>query len=694
MNKITRKLRRQARKFRIIILKSLRAYFLRFKSTEHIFMVVVAVLIGLIAGFGAVGIQFTIKLFKLLFWGSWDLTIEYFQQASIAHKLIAPAVGGLIVGLIIKFIAAEARGSGVPEVMAAVALKNGVIRPRVVMAKLFAASIYIGAGGSVGREGPIIQIGSSIGSAVGQFLQVNAQRMKTFVACGAAGGIAAAFNAPIAGALFSVEVILGDFGVPQFSPIVISSVVATVVSRSFLGDFPALEVPPYELISAYELLPYAGLGLFSGVLAVLFIKTLTRVDIFFDKIKLPIYVKAIFGGLLIGVIGLFVPHVFGVGYDSIDKALRGDLLWQWLLLLIFVKMIGTSISLGSGGSGGVFAPSLFLGAMAGGFFGEFVHQFFPTGTATSGSYALVGMGAVVAATTHAPIAAILIIFEMTNNYTIILPLMISCIIATLLSTKMQKESIYTTSLVRRGIDIYKGRDINVLRAIAVREIMESQIETIPSSLPFKDVVKRMLESPKTQFMVVDGGGQFAGIITLSQIRHSLQDEELLADLVVAHDILIPDVPTILESESLDSAMKLFGHDEIDILPVVADSDSQKPIGQISRRAVIDAYNKEISKLDVTSELAGSLKLLEKGKSLDFVEGYHLAEIQCPKEFAGKSLKSLHLRKDYNIQVILIKRLGIRGREISLVPDPGDTLRADDKLIVVGPEKSIELLRLL
>jgi CIC family chloride channel protein len=657
-------------------------------------MVVVAALIGLIGGLGAVGIQFMIKMFKYLFWGSWDLTIEYFDQMSVLHKIIAPAAGGLIVGLIIYFVAKEAKGHGVPEVMAAIALKNGIIRARVVFAKLFASSIYIGSGGSVGREGPVIQIGSAVGSAFGQFLRVNSQRMKTFVACGAAAGIAAAFNAPIAGALFSVEVILCDFGVPQFSPIVISSVVATVVSRSFLGDFPAFVVPEYHLVNPYELVPYAGLGLFAGIVALLFINTLHKSEEFFEKIPIPVYIKTAVGGLLVGTLGVFIPHIYGVGYDTMDMALRGELLWQWLLLLIFMKIIATSISLGSGGSGGVFAPSLFLGAMTGGFFGEFVHQFFPNTTATSGAYALVGMGAVVAAATHAPITAILIIFEMTNDYKIILPLMISCIISTLLSTKLQKESIYTIKLIRRGIDIFKGRDVNVLRTIKVKEIMEEEIETIPMAMPFQKLMKRMLESPRPQLIVVDNDGQFAGVITLSQIRQSLHDEAFLADLVLAHDILNADIPTIAESESLDSAIKLFGNEEVDILPVVADSDSRKPIGQISRRAVLDAYNKEISKLDVTSELVGSLKLLEKGKTLDFVEGYNLAEIQCPKEFTGKSLKSLHLRNDYNIQVILIKRLGVRGKEISLVPEPGDTLRTNDKLIVVGPEKAVERVKLL
>jgi len=221
----------------------------QFRSTEHIFMVIVAVIIGLLGGFGAVGIQFLIKFFSKIFWGTGELELEFLLEVPIYMKILVPTVGGLLVGLIVHFLAPEAKGHGVPEVMEAMALKDGRIRPRVAVAKLLASSLCIASGGSVGREGPVIQIGSSIGSTVGQFLKVNAQRTKVFVACGAAAGIAAAFNAPMAGALFSVEIILGDFGVAQFSPIVISSVMATVVSRHFLGNFPAFEVPSYHLVS-------------------------------------------------------------------------------------------------------------------------------------------------------------------------------------------------------------------------------------------------------------------------------------------------------------------------------------------------------------------------------------------------------------------------------------------------------------
>jgi len=333
------------------------------KMTEHSFILVIAVLIGLIGGYGAVLIQFIIKEFHILLWRG-DLGLDTILHTAWYWRIIIPTIGGIVVGLVIRFWSSEAKGHGVPEVMEAIALRNGIIRARVVFAKLFASAFYIASGGSVGREGPVIQIGSAVGSTIGQFLKVNPKRMRVFVACGAASGIAAAFNAPVAGALFAVEIILGDFAVAQFSPIVISSVAATVVSRHYLGDFPAFEVPSYNLVSPLEMINYVILGVLAGLVALSFIKVLYASEDFFDKKKWPDYVKGGLGGLLIGLIGLNFPQIFGVGYDTMDAAIGGNLIWQMALALIFIKIIATSISLGSGGSGGIFAPSLFFGSHA------------------------------------------------------------------------------------------------------------------------------------------------------------------------------------------------------------------------------------------------------------------------------------------------------------------------------------------
>ncbi|MFQ5467999.1 MAG: chloride channel protein, partial [Kiloniellaceae bacterium] len=385
------------------------------RQTEHMYMVLVSVAIGLLGGLGAVGLRFFIRFVNSVAWRQGEYTLDYLRGLPWWWKLAAPAAGGLIVGFIIHYVSREAKGHGVPEVMEAVALRGGRIRPRVVLAKLFASGISIGSGGSVGREGPIVQIGSALGSVIGQWLKLDERRLRTLVGCGAAAGIAGAFNAPVAGALFAVEIILGDFGVSQFSPIVISSVAATVVSRHFLGDFPAFTVPTYSLVNPNELLGYVLLGVLAAAVAVAFIRVLYAGEDFFEKIRLHAAPKALVGGLFVGAIGIWAPGVFGVGYEAINDALSNSATWHYMLLLVGLKIIAVSITIGSGGSGGIFAPSLFIGAMLGGALGTVMHGIWPASTAAAGAYALVGMGAVVAGATHAPITAILIIFELTND---------------------------------------------------------------------------------------------------------------------------------------------------------------------------------------------------------------------------------------------------------------------------------------
>jgi CIC family chloride channel protein len=412
-------------------------------------MVLVAIACGLAGALGAVVFRFLIRSVQAAFFEGAEGLSSMLDEGVLAEaqdplavaqglawywRVAIPAAGGLVVGPLIYFFAREAKGHGVPEVMAAVALRGGVIRSRVVAIKALASAVSIGSGGSVGREGPIVQIGSALGSTLGQILRVPASQMRTIVGCGAAAGVSATFNAPIAGALFAAEVVVGNFGVAQLSPIVISSVVATVVSRFFLGNHPAFPVPAYELVSPFELFPYMFVGFVAGFVALAFMKALYATEDLFDRTPIPEYLRAAVGGALVGCIGIAFPNVFGVGYSTISAALASELPATLLGALVAAKIVATSITIGSGGSGGIFAPSLFLGAATGGFFGTFIHQWFPESTASSGAYALVTMGAVVAAATHAPITAIIMIFELTQTITIIPPLMAACVVSTLVTT--------------------------------------------------------------------------------------------------------------------------------------------------------------------------------------------------------------------------------------------------------------------
>jgi chloride channel protein, CIC family len=567
-----------------------------------------------------------------------------------------------------------------------VALRAGRIRPRVVAAKLVASGVCIGTGGSVGREGPIVQIGSALGSSMGQWLGIDRDRLRTLVGCGAAAGIAATFNAPVAGALFAVEIILGDFGVAQFSPIVISSVAATVVSHRFLGNFPAFVVPPYRLVHASELFAYAALGLVAGVVALAFIRALYGLEDAFDGFQWPLPFKTVVGGLLIGVMGAWAPQIFGVGYEAINQALTGQLVLPFMLALVGLKILAVSVTIGSGGSGGIFAPSLFIGAMLGGAAGTLVGAIWPAATGGVGAYAMVGMGAVVAGATHAPITAILIIFELTGDYAIILPLMISCIIATLIATRLERASIYTLKLIRRGVDIHRGRAINVLQHVHVKEVMRDDMVTVAPETGVLDLVTAFLDQPTSTLFVTDENRRLLGVVTAEHLRSVMQNPSAFDGLVIAEDLMAHDsYPCVSPEGSLAEVIRtLEGHrGEV---PVVRD---ECLVGIIWPEDVIERYNTETFKRD----MAGSMVSAVEGHRVERVPGTRptvVAEVPVPRPFVGRTIGELNVRQRYAVSILMVRHV-VDGRD-ELQPVGADYRFAEgDALVVLGPTKQVRLL---
>jgi len=673
----------------------------RGRGSEHLFLVLVAIACGLAGALGAVLFRTLIQVFQEAFFGSPDFWRELFSGRLVFgeedpralgiglpawRRLIAPAIGGLIVGPLVYYLAREAKGHGVPEVMEAIALRGGVIRPRVVGVKILASAISIASGGSVGREGPIVQIGSAVGSTMGQLLRLPPHQLRTLVGCGAAAGIAATFNAPIAGALFAVEVILANFAAAQLSPIVISSVVATVVSRAFLGNTPAFTVPSYELVSPFELGPYMVVGVLAGGVALVFMSVFYFAEDAFDRLPIPTPWKAAAGGLLVGAIGTQLPHVFGVGYGTITAALEAQLPLGLLGGLLVAKIAATSITIGSGGSGGIFAPSLFLGAMTGGFFGTLVHHWFPNATASSGAYALVTMGAVVSATTHAPITAIIMIFEMTQSITIIPPLMAACVISTVVSSFVRRDSIYTAKLRRRGVDLLAERDPNVLKSLFVSDVIDRDPELLPASAPFTEVLDLVVRSSHAEFFVVDAGDRLLGAISVSALRRLILEQDTLRHVVVAAD-LVETRPTVRENDDLDAVMQLFSSSGASELAVVAANDSRKVVGAVAEAAVREAYNRETLSRDLAGGITSRVNLATRGQMVALGGSYVLAELEVPHRYVGETLRSLDLRARSGIQVLLLRH-STEGGEALRVPTPDDQLAAGDSMVVAGAEKAI------
>ncbi|MCD6299956.1 MAG: chloride channel protein, partial [Dehalococcoidales bacterium] len=514
--------------------------------------------------------------------------------------ILLPAIGGLIVGLLIYFGAREAKGHGVPEVMEAVSVHGGRIRPRVAIVKSLASSVCIGSGGSVGREGPIVQIGSSFGSTIGQKLHLTDDWVRTLVACGAAGGISATFNTPIGGVLFAMEVILGRFVTSRLVFVVISSVAADVISRIFLGSQPSFGIVPYSIVSYWELLPYAILGILGGLVAIAFASLLYKFEDVFDAWHIPQYLKPAIGGIGVGLIGLYSYDLFGVGYGdvywvshmSVNQALIGEIALQSLIILVVLKIIATSLSLGSGGSGGVFAPSLFIGAMLGGAFGTVAHQLFPSLVASSGAYALVGMAAVFAGAARAPVTSIIMLFELTWDYEIILPLMLAVVISTAVARSLNRETIYTRKLVRRGIDIRRLEQTSPMRTVTVAEAMTKNFPSVLPTMSVSNLVTKLRQTGHHGFPVVDKEGKFVGMISLSDVETTMAKGDPTG-LTVA-DIVPRTVIVAYPDQHLHEVLVRVGVQDIGKVPVVDRSNPKHLLGVLRQQDVIRAYTKAVT----------------------------------------------------------------------------------------------------
>ncbi len=556
-----------------------------FRSRETSINLILGVIVGIGTGFGAIGFRWLIGFFKQFFFDGGSQALGFLGGY---YVIFIPALGGLVVGSLVYFFAREAKGHGVPEVMAAVAFKGGIIRPRVVVAKALASAVCIGSGGSVGREGPIVQIGSAIGSVIGQVFKVNTRRIKTFVACGTAGGIAATFNAPIGGVLFALEIILGQFSGSHLISVIVSAVMAASISRVFLGDVPAFVVPAYPLHNLWELLLYAALGISCGIFAMIYIRTLYKFEDLFDAVKaVPEYLKPVLGGLIIGAIGFFYPQIFGVGYETIELALTGKLILSMTALLVLLKLLATSVTIGSGGSGGVFAPGLYMGAMLGATLGTFFNYLWPDIAVVPAAYALVGMGAVFAGSAQAPITAIIMLFEMSNDYRIILPLMIACIISAVVTRGLYPANIYTVKLIRRGLDIDAARYPDVFKNITVSEAMTRNVQSIPAGLTVAEAYRQVQDSPHRGFPVVDEKGRLAAIITSYELVAAQQKcKELPVSAVASTDLIV-----ITPDEPLSTAALNLSRYNIGRLPVVEPGNPGKMVGLLSRTDIIEAYSK-------------------------------------------------------------------------------------------------------
>ncbi len=549
-------------------------------------LLALALVVGAGAGLGAVAFRWLIVSFTRLLSGHDD----YSDAGHAAHPwlpwlgpwfvVLAPVVAGLVYGPLVYAFAREARGHGVPEVMDAVARRGGRIRPQVAVVKALASALCIGGGGSVGREGPIVQIGSAIGSTIGRVLRAEEERTRILVACGAAGGIAATFNAPLAGVFFAMELILVDFAARSFGMVVLSSVTASVIGRAALGDQPFLTLPPFSVAHPSEYVLFALLGVIAGLVGVAFTRFLYLVEDGCDRIwRGPEWLRPAVGGVLLGGVLLVLPQMYGVGYPVLGNGIAGLYTVGFLVALLVGKMVATSLTIGIGGSGGVFAPSLFIGAMLGSAFGQSAHLLVPGIAGAAGAYGLIGMGAVFAGAARAPITAVVIMFELTGEYSIILPLMAAIVLATGVSHLVSEDSIYTLKLRRRGVVIGARPQAERLALVQVASVMTPGRRPVHIGDALVDVVGGLAEAER--LAVVDDQERYVGVITARAVAETLADGE--HDTARVRDLL-ERVPAVDATQTLAEALEVLDRTDASSVPVL-DADGAV-VGWLTHRQVV------------------------------------------------------------------------------------------------------------
>lgn len=574
-------------------------------------MLLVAACIGLLAGCAIIVFREAVELVhEVIFVKGGELLRVHEGGWRILLLPLLPMTGAALLIPLSLMFPGKVNGYAFTKFLRRVNLENGVIQGRNMVIKIIATSLTIGSGNSAGVEGPIAQIGGALGSKVGQTFRVSGKRMKVYIAAGCAGGIAGIFNAPIAGIFFAAEIILlGSYEISSFAALVIASALATVVSRAYYGEIPAFPIPDYHMINPFVEIPlYSLMAIIMGVLAVLHIRFFYYVRDRFKELPMHPQLKPIFGAFIVGTIAIAFPQIMGDGYEFIAETLAGEgVLWV-LLALIVLKSVATAITLGSGGAGGVFAPSLFIGAVVGGAFGGVMHWLLPNYTASPGAYATVGIGAFLAASTHAPMTAIFLLFEMTGNYMIIIPIMITAILGTTTAKRLYVDSIDTVDFTREGINIHEGREVAIMKSIKVGKAITEDVDFISENANINHLLELFrFARDSFYFPVVNHKGLMVGVVSMQDVKNILHDEEQRVCYLVGA-ICSRDVITLTPDDNLYDAMQLFDLKGIEEIPVVENLEDPWVLGMIKRKDVIAAYNHEVLKRGI-SEKAETFRVL-------------------------------------------------------------------------------------
>lgn len=563
----------------------------RLLRNAHLVLSALGLAIGALTGAAVVGFRELILAIQFLFFNSnSERLFQTAQDLPWWQILAVPSGAGLVVGLIIYRFMPNQRPQGLADVIEANALRGGRMSIKAGIGGAITNALSIGAGASVGREGPAVHIGASLSAWIAEKLHLTRTLRRTLLGCGVGAAVAASFNAPIAGALFASEVVVGHYALKAFAPIVIASVASTALSRTFFGDFPAFELDAKIIASFWEFPAFVLLGLIAGVAAIVFMRSIFLAQDLAEKIRIPVWVRPMFAGLLVGLIALFFPQVLGVGYGTTESALLLQFSFYTLVAIGLAKIVATAFSVGWGFGGGVFSPALVIGAMVGGSFGIVATHIFPELSSGPGAYTIVGMGAVAAAVMGAPISTTLIIFEMTSNYALTLGVMLAVVASSEITHHFFGRSFFNNQLKRRGVDVKEGFETEIMKSIRVSEVYSEDGESILMKECLQDVRIKLQQSPLGEIFVLRDTGELYGTVTLADLSDSAFDHGF-DDLITASDVARLHPPVLTVSDDLETALAVMRDTGEEHIAVVDNTSSMAFVGCVHQREVMAAYNR-------------------------------------------------------------------------------------------------------
>ena len=539
-----------------------------------------AAVAGFLGALSALAFRGGVDVIHGLMTGTTEGMVDSFRELEWWQRLGIPVVGGAMAGLVLLFGKRLHPGESSTDYMEAILIGSGELPVRASLVKSTAAMFSIASGGSIGREGPLVQLAAVAASWLGRWRKMSAPQLRLLVACGAAAGIASAYNAPIAGSFFVAEIILGSIAMESLGPLAVSAVAATLTIRALSNAHTLYKVPEFALHSLWEIGPFVVLGIFAGTVAPFFLRSLRQVEGLFARTHLPLPARLALGGLVVGGLAVWVPEVCGNGYSVVVSILNGQVVWSALVLVLVCKWAATAASFGSGAPGGVFTPTLFMGASLGYLFGYAVHAVWPQGAADPQAFALVGMGALLAAASHAPVMAIIMLFEMTLSYDIILPLMLCSVVAYYTARGIEDQSLYSEALQKKAAE--QPDAVHVPGVVA--DLVKAQATRVLPTARFEAIAGEFLQSRHEEIYVTTEEGRYAGAISLHDIKPYLNDAAVAAH-VIAGDLLLDDVPSVAMSASLAEALRVFAQHAGQTLPVV-ENGTEKLVGILSKNDLL------------------------------------------------------------------------------------------------------------